>query len=48
MRKCSELADVALTALCAIQHFTQSETATRALVSFKSAHVAARAGHART
>ena len=39
-----ELADVALTALCAIQHFTQSETATRALVEFRAAHVASRAG----
>lgn len=39
-----ELADVALTALCAMQHFTQSETATRALVEFRAAHVASRAG----
>ena len=38
-----ELADVALTALCAIQHFTQSETATRALLDFRAAHVASRA-----
>ncbi len=38
-----ELADVALTALCAIQHFTQSETATRALVEFRAAYVASRA-----
>jgi NTP pyrophosphatase (non-canonical NTP hydrolase) len=39
-----ELADVALTALCAIQHFTQSETATRALVDLRAAYVASRAG----
>lgn len=38
-----ELADVALTALCAIQHFTQDHAATREIVNAKAAGVAARA-----
>ena len=42
-----ELADVALTALCAIQHFTQDHTATREIVNAKAAGVAARAALAR-
>lgn len=39
-----ELADVAITALCAIQHFTRDETVTRALLAGKTARIIARAG----
>jgi hypothetical protein len=38
-----ELADVALTALCAIQHFTRDESATRELLAAKTLHITARA-----
>ena len=38
----SELADVALTALCAIQHFTRDEQATRATLAAKTHRIIAR------
>lgn len=44
----AELADVALTALTAIQHFTQDQAATREIVNAKAAGIAARANLART
>lgn len=37
-----ELADVAVTALCAMQHFTQSEAVTRAYLAAKVQHIIAR------
>ena len=43
-----ELADVALTALCAIQHFTGNHQATREIVNAKASGVAVRARLART
>jgi len=42
-----ELADVALTALCAIQHFTGDETATRGILAAKTLHITTRAAIAR-
>lgn len=38
-----ELSDVALTALCAIQHFTGDQAATRDLLAAKTLHITTRA-----
>ncbi len=40
----NELADVAITALCAIQHFTQDETATRSVLAAKLERIITRSG----
>ena len=42
-----ELADVALTALCAIQHFTGDEAATRDILAAKTLNITVRAAIAR-
>jgi len=44
----NELADVAITALCAMQHFTQDETVTRAYLASKVDRIIKRSGITKT